>query len=115
MKRKWPERGSVRVREKFLFFPLTIRKEMRWLMKARWLEVVNYYGPFHSDEITSYRWDPIYWIDEPFHTFCHRCNLSTLHIKLERQRLSNIVSFDTICLNCGYKHDLTEYLGVDDD
>jgi hypothetical protein len=48
--RKIPTQGEMRTRQGFLFLPLTINKETRWLEKAAWLET---YGGLPAAWLTS--------------------------------------------------------------
>lgn len=49
-----PEFGDSRIVSAFLWLPLTIRLETRWLERATWMEMHK-----HGE------WNPLRWIDEP--------------------------------------------------
>jgi hypothetical protein len=49
--------GSVRSRQKFLFFPLTIKDETRWFEVCEWRE------KFVSVCGIGRRWEPLEWLD----------------------------------------------------
>jgi len=48
----------------FLFFPLTINGETRWLEKASWVEKLcyQYYNSWNSSKV-KYKYTPIKWKD----------------------------------------------------
>lgn len=48
---------ETRIREKFLFFPKVINRELRWLEKAAWVEQYVHTG---YDE-PSCHWEAINW------------------------------------------------------
>lgn len=50
--------GSLRVIEKFLWYPLTIEHQTRWLEKAKIRQVCRFYG-----EDYGYKWENDGWID----------------------------------------------------
>jgi hypothetical protein len=64
MRSKWPKQGETRVRSGFLWLPMTIDRETRWLERATWEERVSYYGPRGQCNVTSFQWNPDKWIDD---------------------------------------------------
>jgi hypothetical protein len=56
MRRKRPERGQKRIVRKFLWLPLEIDGEMRWLERATIEEQVQYFP-------TGWDWMPRRWIE----------------------------------------------------
>jgi hypothetical protein len=42
MKIKLPNVGDTRIQRKFLWLPLVIEREMRWLVKASWMQRYTY-------------------------------------------------------------------------
>lgn len=55
--------GTTRIVTKFLYAPLKIRGESRWLEKATWKEEVNQYVYINTGERSRRRWDKVCWID----------------------------------------------------
>ena len=62
MRFKKPDDGDVRIKEKFLLFPLMINRETRWLEFAKWQQ--EYYIR-HSifGGIFKEGWKDVKWID----------------------------------------------------
>lgn len=56
--KKRPDVGSKRINKGFLFFPLKIDKETRWLEYARWMEEYKY---IRYNEEDYWLWSPIAW------------------------------------------------------
>lgn len=51
--------GRTRTIKKFLWFPLSIGNETRWLEKVTYQEIVELY----SREYKIYKWVPQRWVD----------------------------------------------------
>lgn len=56
-----PLNGSKRVKTRFLFWPKTINKELRWLEKASWAQKYEVWEDFNY--IQSNKWIDQRWID----------------------------------------------------
>ncbi len=56
--------GETRSIEKFLFLPLNIEGETRWLENAKWEEEVSQYANVYTQRDSSRKWDKIRWIDD---------------------------------------------------
>lgn len=56
-----PVEGTVRVINKFLFFPRTIQGETRWLEKTKIKQIRKYYQDDMRDAYSKSFW---YWEDE---------------------------------------------------
>jgi hypothetical protein len=54
MRWRRPKRGDKRVRRKFLWFPLELDGETRWLERASW-----------DEEYGTTMWFPLRWVEEP--------------------------------------------------
>ena len=52
-KHRTPELGSIRRRTKFLFKPMTVSNETRWLERSTWKE-----------KWSGREWKPIAWVDK---------------------------------------------------
>jgi len=57
MRWELPKDGEKRKRTKFLWFPMTLDSETRWLERTTWIE--KYYSL-----ATWYGWRPYEWADE---------------------------------------------------
>lgn len=53
-----PDYGTIRARSKFLWLPLTIGSESRWLERATWMEKWSL-GAWFGDH-----WRPYEWVDK---------------------------------------------------
>ena len=61
----WPENGVYHDCTGFLFFPLTINGETRWLMSTSWVEqCVHYYKP-RTGKDSHYGWEKVRWGNQP--------------------------------------------------
>ena len=63
-KRRRPKTGGTRIIERFLFFPLTIGKETRWLERVRILERYDAYPLILYPEYVSH-WESVKFVDKP--------------------------------------------------
>lgn len=52
-----PKKGDTRVRTAFLWLPLTIDQETRWLEIAKWEE-----GAVRSEKRQQWWWVPLRWV-----------------------------------------------------
>lgn len=74
MRRKIPQEGDVRRRTAFLWLPLTIGDEVRWLETATWTERLEVVvdeafileSPWEADRFVA-RWTPLKWNKEKRH------------------------------------------------
>lgn len=60
MRKEIPKLGDTRKRSGFLFFPMAINHERRWLEKATWIE--KYCEILIGPRIREI-WHPIEWVD----------------------------------------------------
>lgn len=64
---KWPvkplpKEGDLRNRKAFLFLPMTIDKETRWLEFAEWAEICRVQWHRHGrTNLQELEWEPISW------------------------------------------------------
>lgn len=64
--KKFVYRGTQRIRKAFLWLPIKIGEELRWLEKAEWLQEANegYDADWYDDgRLIKVRWDNKKWID----------------------------------------------------
>jgi len=57
------EMGETRIQEHFLFFPLTLHGERRWLERAKWEEQVCSIGTSGDSQKIKYGWTCNRWLD----------------------------------------------------
>jgi len=55
----YPRAGEERIKTAFLFFPVCIDEEIRWLETATWKEMY-----FMGNMYVSGRWERLEWVDE---------------------------------------------------
>lgn len=68
MRKKIPQEGDIRRRTAFLWLPLTIGDEVRWLETATWTERLEVFvdntvileSPWEADTLVA-RWKPLRW------------------------------------------------------
>jgi hypothetical protein len=67
LKSKDEQQGNKRVIQKFLFFPLTLEHQTRWMEIVKIRQICNFRQPAHlegSDVESKYFWDNLEWVDD---------------------------------------------------
>lgn len=60
---EWPPANSTRTITRFLWLPLKIKCETRWLERAAWIERCVHYVYALTGEPSSYKWIPTEWVN----------------------------------------------------
>ncbi len=55
---------TTRIVEKFLWWPLSIGGEVRWLEKAKWWEECEQYIYTYTGRESSRKWEKVEWVDK---------------------------------------------------
>ncbi len=66
MRKKWtrPESGTIRLVTRFLWLPLTINLETRWLERVTWEERAEHLARIFSKADAGWRWTKRQWAKE---------------------------------------------------